>query len=103
EILGGTKSSSVGGGDVGSIFTVRASIPLFDHAQSERALAAARGAQAQARAASFRVVLRGQTAALREAVIRRRAAAERYRAEAISSAAQIERIAPAADAAGQRG
>jgi cobalt-zinc-cadmium efflux system outer membrane protein len=103
EILGGTKSSSVGRGDVGSVFTVRASIPLFDHAQPERALAAARAAQAQARAASFRVALRGQTAALREAVIRRRAAAERYRAEAISSAAQIERIAQVAYDAGERG
>ena len=103
EILAGTKSSSVGRGDVGSVVTLRGTIPLFDHAQPERALAAARAAQAEARAASFRVVLRGQVAALREAVIRRRAAAERYRGEAVSSAGQIERIAQVAYDAGERG
>jgi cobalt-zinc-cadmium efflux system outer membrane protein len=103
EILAGTKSSSVGQGDVGSVFTVRATIPLFDRAQPERALAAARAAHAEARAASFRVVLRGQVTALREAVVRRRAAAERYRGEAVSSAAQIERIAQVSYDAGERG
>ena len=103
EILAGTKTSSVGRGDVGSVVTLRGTIPLFDHAQPERALAAARAAQAGARAASFRVVLRGQVAALREAVIRRRAAAERYRGEAVSSAGQIERIAQVAYDAGERG
>lgn len=103
EVLAGTKSSSVAGGDVGSVVTVRATIPLFDRARPERALAAARAAQAEARAASFRVVLHGQVAALREAVIRRRAAAERYRREAVSSAAQIDRIAQVAYDAGERG
>lgn len=103
EILAGTKSSSAAGGDVGGVVTVRATIPLFDRARPERALAAARAAQAEARAASFRVVLRGQVAALREAVIRRRAAAERYRGEAVSGAAQIERIAQVAYDAGERG
>jgi outer membrane protein TolC len=38
-------------------------------------------------------VLRGEVNALRAAVLQRRDAARRYRAEAISSAAQIERIA----------
>ena len=103
ELLAGTKSSSVGAGDVGSVVTVRAAIPLFDRARPERALAAARAAQAEARAASFRVVLRGEVAALREAVVQRRVAAERYRAEAINSAAQIERIAQVAYDAGERG
>jgi len=82
---------------------VHATVPLFNRARPERALAAARAAQAEARAASFRVVLRGQVAALREAVIQRRAAAERYRAEAINSAAQIERIAQVSYDAGERG
>jgi cobalt-zinc-cadmium efflux system outer membrane protein len=103
EILAGTKSSSFAGGDVGSLFTVRAVIPVFDRGRPERALAAAREAQAEALAASFRVVLRGQVTALREAVIRRRAAAERYRAEAVGSAAQIERIAQIAYDEGERG
>jgi cobalt-zinc-cadmium efflux system outer membrane protein len=103
EIVAGTKSSNFGGGDVGSVITVRAGIPLFDRSQPERALAAARVAQASARAASFRLVLRGQVIALREAVLQRRAAAERYRAEAVNSAAQIERIAQVSYDAGERG
>ena len=103
EIVAGTKSSNVGGGDVGSVFTVRATIPLFDRSQPERALAAARSAQARARAASFRLVLRGQVSALREVVLHRRAAAERYRAQAVNSAAQIERIARVSYDAGERG
>jgi cobalt-zinc-cadmium efflux system outer membrane protein len=103
EIVAGTKSSSFGGGDVGSVFTVRAAIPLFDRSQPERALAAARSAQAKARAESFRLVLRGQVTALREGVLQRRAAAERYRAQAVNSAAEIERIAQVSYDAGERG
>lgn len=103
EIVAGTKSSSFEDGDLGSIFTVRATIPLFDRHRPERALAAARAAQAEARAASFRVVLRGEVAALREAVTLRRAAADRYRAEAVNSAAEIERIAQVSYDAGERG
>ena len=59
EIVAGTKSSNLGGGDIGSVVAVRAAIPLFDRSQPERALAAARSAQAEARAESFRLVLRG--------------------------------------------
>jgi cobalt-zinc-cadmium efflux system outer membrane protein len=103
EIVAGTKSSNFGGGDIGSVITVRATIPLFDRSQPERALAAARSAQARARAESFRLVLRGQVAALRDAVLQRRASAERYRAEAINSAGQIERIAQVSYDAGERG
>jgi outer membrane protein TolC len=102
EIIAGTKSSSFGTGDIGSIFAVRAAIPLFDRYHPERALAAARAVQAEARAASFRAVLRGQVGALREAVIQRRAAAERYRADAVDNAAQIERIAQVSYDAGER-
>jgi cobalt-zinc-cadmium efflux system outer membrane protein len=103
EIVAGTKSSSVGLGDIGSVLTVHATIPLFDRAHPERALAAARMAQAEARAQSFRVALRGQVGALREAVIQRRAAADRYRAEAMQTTAQIERIAQVSYDAGERG
>jgi len=103
EIVAGTKSSSGAGGDVGSVVAVRATIPLFDRAHPERALAAARAAQAEARAASFRIVLRGELTALRDAVMRRRTAAERYRTEAVNSAAQIERIAQVSYDAGERG
>jgi cobalt-zinc-cadmium efflux system outer membrane protein len=103
EIVAGTKSSSFDNGDLGSIFAVRATVPLFDRHRAERALAAAHASQAEARAASFRAVLRGEIAALREAVTLRRAAAERYRAEAVNSAAEIERIALVSYDAGERG
>jgi outer membrane protein TolC len=84
------------------VVTVRVNVPLFDRARPERALAAARASQADARAAAFRAVLRGQVTALREAVVRRRAAAERYRAEAVNNAAAIERIAQVSYDAGER-
>ncbi len=103
EIVAGTKSSTVGGGDLGSVITVHATIPLFDRARPERALALAKGAQAEARRNALRLTLRGQIAALRAVVLERRAAAERYRAEAIRSADQIERIAQVSYDAGERG
>lgn len=102
EIVAGTKSSSFGGGDLGSVVAVRATIPLFDRASPERALATARTVQAEARSASFRLVLRGQLAAFREVVLQRRAAAERYRGEAVQSATQIEQIAQVSYDAGER-
>jgi cobalt-zinc-cadmium efflux system outer membrane protein len=59
--------------------------------------------QAETAAAAFRAVLRGEAAVLREAVLQRRAAAERYRAQAIEAAVQIERIAQVSYDAGERG
>jgi cobalt-zinc-cadmium efflux system outer membrane protein len=82
---------------------VHAAIPLFDRAGPERALAAARAAHAETRARSFRTVLRGHVAALRESVLQRRSAADRYRVEAVNGAAQIERIAQVSYDAGERG
>jgi len=103
EVVVGTKSSNVGGGDIGSVFTVHASLPLFDRANPERALAAARTAEAEARTASFRVVLRAQAAALRAVVLERREAAERYRSRAVGGSGEIERIAQVSYDAGERG
>ena len=103
EVVAGTKSSTFGSGDIGSVVTLHAAIPLFDRASPERALAAARAAQAEARAQSFRLALRGQVGSLREAVIQRRAAADRYRAEAMQVTEQIERIAQVSYDAGERG
>jgi cobalt-zinc-cadmium efflux system outer membrane protein len=114
EIFLGTKSSTAAGGGVGNALTigqgaigpvigVHATIPLFDRARPERALAAARAAQAESDAAAFRAVLRGEVSALREAVLQRRAAADRYRVQAVNSAAQIERIAQVSYDAGERG
>ena len=103
ELVAGTKSSSVGSGDVGSVFGVLATIPLFDRGQPERALAQARASQAQARIEAFRVALRAEIAGWRAAVIERRDAAARYRAAALGSADQIERIAQVSYEAGERG
>jgi cobalt-zinc-cadmium efflux system outer membrane protein len=102
EVVAGTKSSTLTGGDVGSVITVHASVPLFDRARPERALAAARAARAQAQIDALRQVLRGQIGGLRAAVIERRRAADRYRAEAVSGASQIERIAQVSYDAGER-
>lgn len=111
ELFLGTKSSTaagggigsavtIGGGDLGPVIGVHATIPLFDRARPERALAAARASQAQADA--FRLVLRGHIAALRAAVIERRDVATRYRAEAVNRADEIARIAQVSYDAGER-
>ena len=103
EIVGGIKSLTVAGGNIGSVIAVQLTLPLFDRARPEKALAAARDAQARARLDALRLVLRGQIAALRVAVVERRRGAERYRAEAIARADQIERIAQVSYDAGERG
>jgi len=101
EVVAGTKSSTAGG-DIGSVVTMHASIPLFDRGQPERALALARAARAGARATAFRLALRGQIAGLRAAVLERRDAAERYRTQAVGIADQLERIARVSYDAGER-
>ena len=103
EVVAGTKSSTVGGGDIGSVFTVHATIPLFDRNRPERALAEARASQAAARAEAFQAALRTEIAALRAAVIERRASADRYRTAAVGGADEIERIAQVSYDAGERG
>ena len=103
ELVGGTKASSVGSGDIGSVIAVYATIPLFDRSQPERAMARARASQARARADAFRLTLRAQIASLRAAVLQRREAADQYRARAIGNADQLERIAQVSYDAGERG
>ena len=103
EVVAGMKSSNAAGGDVGGVFTVQASIPLFDRSRPERALAEARAAQAAAQAEAFRLVLRSEIAALRAAVIERRDTAERYRTAYGNGTDQIERIAQVSYDAGERG
>jgi cobalt-zinc-cadmium efflux system outer membrane protein len=103
ELVAGTKSSSIGGGDVGSVFGVQATIPLFDRGQPERALAQARASRAQARIEAFRQLLRAEVAGWRVAVIERRETAARYRTAALDSADRIERIAQVSYEAGERG
>lgn len=103
EIVAGTKTSNAGSGDLGGVIAVNAVVPLFDRGRSERALADARARQATARADAFRVALRTEIAALRGAVIERRDTADRYRAAAVTSAGEMERIAQISYDAGERG
>ena len=103
EVVVGTKSSSANGGDLGSVVMVHASIPLFDRGTPERALALARASQAEALADAFRLALRADIAALRAAVVERRATADHYRGAAVNSDRQIERIAQVSYDAGERG
>ena len=103
EIVGGTKSSTLGGGDLGSVVTLQAVLPLFDRGRPERALANARASQAESRLEVSRLAFRSEIAALRTAVLERRETAERYRRAAVGSADQIERIAQVSYDAGERG
>ena len=102
EVAAGSKSSTAGGGDTGSVITVHATVPLFDRGRPERALAEARATQAAARAEAFQAALRADISALRAAVVERRDTLERYRS-AVSGSADIERIAQLSYDAGERG
>lgn len=102
EIVAGTKSSTLEGGDVGSIFSLHFTVPLFDRAKPEHALADARRAQAEARMAALRATLQARVTAARALVFERRQAADRYRAST-ASATQLERIAQVSYDAGERG
>ena len=103
EIRAGTKSSSVDGGDIGSVFGVQATLPVFDHGSPEKAQAQARAIQAQAQLEAFRLALRADLAAARTAAVERRRAAETYRAAAARNAGEVERIAQVSYDAGERG
>ena len=103
EVLGGTKTSTFSGGDVGSVLAVQAVLPLFDVGRAERARAQARASQASARLEALQITLRGDIAAWRGAALERRAAAERYRASAVASASDVERIARVSYESGERG
>jgi len=103
ELIAGTKSSTLGGGDIGSVVTVQVSVPLFDRGKPERALAEARARQADAQAQLLRATLRADIAALHAAVLERRDTAMRYRTTAVNGASEIERVARVSYDAGERG
>ncbi|HXD20481.1 MAG TPA: TolC family protein [Vicinamibacterales bacterium] len=103
EVIAGTKTSSFAGGDVGSVLSVQAVLPLFDRGRAEHARAEARESQAAARLEALRLSVRGDIAAWRGAALERRAAADRYRASAVPSAADVERIARVSYESGERG
>lgn len=102
EILAGTKSSTAAGGDVGTVISVQAVLPLFDRGRPERAIAQARAAQAQAHLDALTVTLRADIGAWRAAAVDRRNSAERYRAAALPVASEVERIAQVSYDAGDR-
>lgn len=103
EIVGGTKSSNVADGDIGSVISVHVAVPLFDRGQPEKAAAQARGRQARAEADVLRQTIRAQITAWRAAVLERRDIAERHRAAMTGGADRIERIALVSYEAGERG
>jgi cobalt-zinc-cadmium efflux system outer membrane protein len=103
EVVAGTKTSNAGSGDVGTIVSVHAAVPLFDRARPERAAAEARGRQARAEADVLRHTIRAQIAAWRAAVLERRTVAERYRSTSSADVDRIERIAQVSYEAGERG
>lgn len=103
EVVAGTKTSNASGGDVGSIVGVHVSVPLFDRARPERAMAQARARQARAEVDVLRQTIRAQITAWRAALIERRAIADRHRASLTEGADQIERIAQVSYEAGERG
>jgi cobalt-zinc-cadmium efflux system outer membrane protein len=101
EVVGGTKSSSVGDGDVGSIVSVHVNVPLFDRGGPERAAVQARSAQLRAELDARRLTMRMQIAAWRAALIERRGVADRYRAASARAAEQVGRIAQVSYEAGE--
>jgi cobalt-zinc-cadmium efflux system outer membrane protein len=101
EIVAGTKSSSAGGGDTGSIISVHVALPLFDRARPERAAAQARSRQVRAEAETFRRMLRAQITAWHASVAERREIADRFRAAMAPGADEIERIARVSYEAGE--
>ena len=103
EVVAGTKSSNAGSGDIGSLVAVHVAIPLFDRGRPEQAIARARRSQAELQLESLRAVLRSQIAAWRAVVIERRETADRYRAVAVKTALELERIAQVSYDAGERG
>src|SRR5262245_20165180 len=103
ELVVGTKSSNLAGGDVGGVFSIHLTLPLFDQAKPEQALAQAHRAESDARLAALQASLRAQVLALRAAVIERRQAADSYRKSAGQSAAELERIAQVSYDAGEKG
>ena len=102
ELVAGTKSSNLAGGDVGSVLSVHVTVPLFDHAKPEQA-SRRRGVPRRKPECGVPDLVRAQMVALRAIVIERRQAAESYRASTTASATQLERIAQVSYDAGERG
>ena len=102
EVVVGTKASDAGTGNLGSILGVHVTVPLFDRAAPERAMARAKTTGLQAEIDLFTQQLRTQIAIWRALVVERRETADRYRAAATANAADVERIAQVGYDAGER-
>ncbi|OFW17070.1 MAG: hypothetical protein A3H29_07925 [Acidobacteria bacterium RIFCSPLOWO2_02_FULL_67_21] len=103
ELVAGTKSSTAGAGDMGSIVSVHVVLPLFDRGRPERAAALARAAQVRAEAEALRLAVHAQVTSWRAAALERRTIAARYREAVTSQAADVERIAQVSYEAGEQG
>ena len=101
EVVGGTKSSNAGTGDLGSIISVHVNVPLFDRGAPERAAAQARAAQVRAEGEALRLQVRTQIGAWRAAIAERRAIAGSYRTASAAAAEQVGRIAQVSYEAGE--
>jgi hypothetical protein len=109
EVLAGTKSSSAGGGDVGSIFAIQAVLPLFDRGQPQRALAQARAIgvmelrrttlRDRRRRREHRRQWKRRELALKNMVMERAQVARRRRSNSNADATHLARRARCADAA----
>ena len=104
KIVAGTKSSNVGGGDVGSVFSVHATIPLFDRARpGTGAGARARWRRPRRSVEAFPCGAARRSRRCATVVLERREAADRYRADGDRERGRLERIAQVSYDAGERG
>jgi cobalt-zinc-cadmium efflux system outer membrane protein len=101
EIVGGAKTSSVGG--TGGVVGVQATLPLFNRGSADRAVAEARMRQADHRLALGEQALAAQVASAHALSTLRHAAAGEYRGTATRTADELERIALVSYGAGERG
>jgi cobalt-zinc-cadmium efflux system outer membrane protein len=103
EVVAGLKTSSAGEDQYGSVFSVVASIPLFDRARPEKAQAAARELLATAERDALRAEMTSTVRGLHAAAEQRRRVADSYRKEAIPRSDELRRIAQISYDAGERG
>ena len=103
EVVAGLKTSSAGEDQYGSVFSIVASIPLFDHARPEKAQAAARELLATAERDALRAEIASTVRGLHAAAEERRRAADSYRKEAVPRSDELRRIAQISYDAGERG
>lgn len=103
ELVAGLKTTNTGEDRQGSVFSLSASIPLFDRAQPERLRADGRARQAAAERDALRAEIGATIRALRLTAEERRAAADAYRRAALPASAALRRIAQVSYEAGERG